>query len=75
MTLADNRNPTLTSSILYLDGINVPDVSEVLANGSIGRELAHAGHVENGHFCPAGFVTKCLVYVRLAVYIRLEIGH
>ena len=56
------------------ESVKVPDVLCVFANGTIGGEFAHACGVEDGHACPAVFVTVGVAGLFLCLKVGAVVG-
>src|SRR6476646_7967379 len=51
-----------------------PDLATVLLDGAIGRELAHAGDIEDGHARPARAVAISVAHAFLARDVSRVVG-
>lgn len=52
---------------------DIPDLTAVLGNCSIRRELTRLGDTDNSHFGPLVIVSVCFVTLFLGINVRVEI--
>ena len=58
---------------IHFHFLQMPDITDILFNGTVGGELSAAGGLEHSHLGPALFVAVRFLYLHLSLMIGIEV--